>query len=63
VSAPPPAWSCGWTERSPAVTSTPTGTIANTKLLSIAGKLDCDQITTTCDYFAGDIDYVKIQRS
>jgi hypothetical protein len=41
----------------------PTGTIANTKRLSIAGKLNCDQITTTCDYFAGDIDYIKIQRS
>jgi hypothetical protein len=41
----------------------PTGTIANTKRLSIAGKLNCDQITTTCDYFAGDIDYVKIQTS
>jgi len=41
----------------------PTGTIANTKQLSIAGKLNCDQISTTCDYFAGDIDYVKIQRS
>src|SRR5829696_8062918 len=40
-----------------------TGTIANTKRLSIAGKLNCDQISTTCDYFAGDIDYVKIQRS
>jgi hypothetical protein len=41
----------------------PTGTIANTKPLSIAGKLNCDQITVTCDYFAGDLDYVKIQRS
>jgi hypothetical protein len=29
----------------------------------MAGKLNCDQINTTCDYFAGDIDYVKIQRS
>ena len=43
--------------------SNPTGTIANTKRLSMAGKLNCDQINTTCDYFAGDIDYVKIQRS
>jgi hypothetical protein len=41
----------------------PTGTIANTKPLSIGGKLNCDQVTVTCDYFAGDIDYVKIQRS
>ena len=41
----------------------PTGTIANTKPLSIAGKLNCDQIDITCDYFAGDLDYVKIQTS
>jgi hypothetical protein len=41
----------------------PTGTIANTKPLSIAGKLNCDQVTVTCDYFAGDLDYVKIQTS
>ena len=43
--------------------SNPTGTIANTKPLSIAGKLNCDQVTVTCDYFAGDIDHVEIQRS
>jgi hypothetical protein len=40
----------------------PTGSIANTRPLSIAGKLNCDQITITCDYFVGDIDYVKIQK-
>jgi hypothetical protein len=40
-----------------------TGSIANTKPLSIAGKLNCDQVTITCDYFAGDIDYIKIQTS
>jgi hypothetical protein len=41
----------------------PTGSITNTKRLAIAGKLNCDQINTTCDYFVGDIDYVKIQTS
>ena len=41
----------------------PTGPIANTKPLSIAGKLNCDQIDITCDYFAGDLDYVKIETS
>jgi laminin G domain protein len=41
----------------------PTGTIANTKPLTIAGKLNCDQVNTTCDYFAGDIDYLKIETS
>ena len=38
-----------------------TGTIANTRPLSIAGKSNCDQITITCDYFSGDFDYVKIE--
>ena len=37
-----------------------TGRISNTRPISIAGKLNCDQVTTTCDYFTGDIDYVKI---
>jgi hypothetical protein len=39
-----------------------TGTIANTRPLTIAGKLNCDQVEITCDYFAGDIDYVRIER-
>ena len=37
-----------------------TGNISNSRPISIAGKLNCDQVTTTCDYFTGDIDYVKI---
>jgi Laminin G domain len=40
-----------------------TGSVANTKALTIAGKLGCDQVKATCDYFVGEIDYVKIQRS
>jgi Laminin G domain len=40
-----------------------TGTIANTKPLVLGGKLNCDQVNTTCDYFVGDIDYVKVQTS
>jgi hypothetical protein len=43
--------------------SNATGSIANTKPLTIAGKLSCDQVNTTCDYFVGEIDYVKIQRA
>jgi Laminin G domain len=39
------------------------GPIANTYPLTIGGKLNCDQITTTCDYFAGDIDWVHIEAS
>ena len=40
-----------------------TGSISNTKVLSIAGKSTCDQITVTCDYWVGQIDYVQIQTS
>lgn len=39
------------------------GPIANTMPLSIGGKVDCDQIKVTCDYFAGDIDWVRIEAS
>lgn len=38
------------------------GEIANTKDLSIGGKQVCNQIDITCDYFTGEIDYVKIER-
>jgi PKD repeat protein len=40
----------------------PTGTIANTWDLTIGGKGTCDQVKTTCDYFVGDIDYVRIEK-
>jgi Concanavalin A-like lectin/glucanases superfamily len=40
-----------------------TGNISNTKPLSIAGKLACDQIKVTCDYWVGEMDYVVIQTS
>jgi hypothetical protein len=39
----------------------PTGAIANTRPVTIAGKGNCDQINITCDYFSGDLDYVKIE--
>ena len=38
------------------------GSIGNTQPLSLGGKNDCDQITTTCDYFGGEVDWVKITR-
>lgn len=43
--------------------STPgaTGNISNTFPLTIGGKPVCDQINTTCDYYGGDIDWVKIE--
>jgi len=39
-----------------------TGTISNSRELTIAGKGNCDQIEVTCDYFGGDIDYVRIEK-
>lgn len=39
----------------------PTGSIANNAALSIAGKLACDQIKVTCDYWVRQMDYVEIQ--
>jgi len=38
----------------------PTGRIDNSWPLSIGGKTVCDQETVGCDYFAGDLDYVRI---
>jgi hypothetical protein len=37
-----------------------TGRIANTWPLSIGGKSSCDQVDVGCDYFAGDIDYARV---
>jgi hypothetical protein len=41
----------------------PTGSIASTRPITIAGKLSCDQAETTCNSFAGDTDYVKVETS
>lgn len=44
------------------------GTIANNRPLSIAGKSNCNPFPTdgsesvTCDYFIGDIDYVRLEK-
>ena len=39
-----------------------TGAIDNSLPMTIGGKLFCDQIKVTCDYFSGEIDYVRITR-
>ena len=31
--------------------------------MTIGGKIDCDQITVTCDYFSGQIDFIKITKA
>ncbi|MGW1060915.1 PKD domain-containing protein [Micromonospora rubida] len=38
----------------------PTGTIANNWQLSVGGKSACDGVDVTCDYFAGDIDWIRL---
>jgi hypothetical protein len=40
-----------------------TGSISNTWPLTFGGKSKCDQVKVFCDYFTGQIDYVKIQTS
>ena len=37
------------------------GTISNTVPMTIGGKINCDQIDITCDYYAGDIDWVTVE--
>ena len=38
------------------------GTIDNTFPMTVGGKIDCDQVDITCDYFTGQIDYLKITK-
>ena len=40
----------------------PIGPTNNTSPLTIGGKLGCDQRSVGCDYFSGDIDWVRIGR-
>ncbi len=40
-----------------------TGAINNTVPLTIGGKVNCDQIKVTCDFYTGDIDRVDIAAS
>ena len=39
-----------------------TGTINNTIPMTVGGKINCDQIEITCDYFSGQIDYIEITK-
>ena len=39
-----------------------TGYINNSIPMTIGGKINCDQIKVTCDYFSGMIDYIRITR-
>lgn len=37
-----------------------TGSISNTVPVSIGGKKNCDQVTVTCDFFTGDMDWIRL---
>jgi hypothetical protein len=37
------------------------GSISNAIPMTVGGKINCDQIAITCDYFAGDIDWLKVE--
>ena len=39
------------------------GTIDNNIPMTIGGKINCDQIAVTCDYFSGGIDFLKITKA
>lgn len=39
-----------------------TGTLNNSFPISIAGKPKCDQVKVTCDYFGGQVDWVRITK-
>ena len=39
------------------------GNLSNTSPFVIGGKANCDQITVTCDYFTGDIDWITVDSS
>ncbi len=39
-----------------------TGTIDNAIPMTVGGKINCNQTTITCDYFSGDIDWIRIYK-
>jgi len=39
------------------------GSVANTLELAIGGKSRCNQTTVGCDFFTGDIDYVRVLKA
>jgi laminin G domain protein len=37
------------------------GNLSNSSPFVIGGKTNCDQVTVTCDYFTGDIDWITVE--
>jgi FlaG/FlaF family flagellin (archaellin) len=44
----------------PIVKNGSTGPIDNSYPMTIGGKPKCDQVKVTCDYFSGDMDFVRV---
>lgn len=40
-----------------------TGPVGNAQPMSVGGKQRCDQVVVGCDYFSGDLDWIRITRS
>lgn len=40
-----------------------TGNLSNKLPMTVGGKIQCDQISVTCDYYAGDIDWIRYEVS
>jgi len=40
----------------------PTGALNNAKPWTIGGKSECNAVTVSCDYFAGEVDYVTMTK-
>jgi len=38
------------------------GTIDNNFPMTVGGKIDCNQVSVTCDYYTGQLDYLKITK-
>lgn len=38
-----------------------TGNLSNSFPVTVGGKVKCDQTKVTCDYFSGDIDWVRVE--
>lgn len=46
----------------PVIKNGSTGPIDNHIAFTVGGKLNCDQVQTTCDYYSGDMDFIKITK-
>jgi PKD repeat protein len=38
------------------------GSLDNAFPMTVGGKIECDQVAVTCDYFSGQIDYIRLSK-